>query len=1253
MKMRHRSTRSQQKRSTGRQARSRTTRGAAARGHGARRVAAALVAALGGSVVSVLVGTQPALAGTQYVVTDCTGSGVGSLPNAVQQADAAGPNSDTTITFDCSGTITVSATLQITSNMAIEGGGPAGAVAVSGGGSVPVFDVAGGVTASVSDLTIEDGYAPSSGSGGGVSNSGTLTLENDTITGNKAGNGGGVLNNAGGTVTVTDSTFSGDTASIDGGAIDNGDYGGYGTLTVTDSTFSGDTGPLDGGAIDNGDDGGIGTLAVTDSTFSGDTALNNGGAIDNGDSAGAGTLTVTDSTFSGNTASIHGGAIDDGDSGGTGYATVEADIFAGSCYQGGGSSWTDNGYNVGSDTSCFNGGTADNSSAGSNLSSLLGPLQNNGGSTGTMLPLPGNPAIGIVPNGTTGFCPVSDQRGVASPTGAACDAGSVQAVYDQVTYSAGTGSGTPPSPTSGLDGTSINLASPTGLSDPGYSFSGWNDGTATYAAGATYELSSGGAPITLTAQWTPLAPLYAGAAAQGTGDCSSAANACSLSTALGDVAAGQTIELVTSGNENDPSTFYSGGFSVSTPGTSAAFPVTIEPASGVTNPILDGGHSQTVLTVGSMYLDLSGVTIQNGSSSNRGGGIRYGGGGMLSVTDSTFSGNSATYTGGAIDNNVGGTLQVADSTFSGNSAGDAGGAIANGSNQGQLKGSATLTVTDSTFSGNTASVDGGAIDNGDSGIGALTVTDSTFSGNTASYDGGAIDNGDSGGAGTATVEADIFAGSCYQGAGAGSSWTDKGYNVGSDTSCFNGGTADNSSAGSDLPSLLGPLQNNGGSTKTMLPLPGNPAIGIVPNGTTGFCPVTDQRGVASPTGSACEAGSVQGAIDDVTYSAGTGSGTPPASTSGLDGTSLTLPTPSGLSDPGYSFSGWNDGTATYAAGASYELSSGGAPITLTAQWTPLVPSITSLSASSGPSKGGTQFTIYGTNFTNTVTVEIGQGFGAGPTAVQATNVDVSPGEITLTTPRGRPGTWNVFVINSTGTTSPAGKADLFTYLGPVVTGVSPNSGPSKGGTSITITGSGFTQDATVEIGQGFGAGPTAVQATNVDVVGSREITATTPSGNPGKWNVFVLEQNGTSYAVSADSFEYLGPVVTGVSPNSGPATGETPITITGSGFTQDATVEIGQGFGAGPTAVQATNVVVGSREITATTPSGKAGRWNVFVIEQNGTSRAVIADLFTYDGNPSAARLGLGALLETEHRVAGDGRRLARTRRLARGPLPG
>src|SRR6516164_8640566 len=81
--------------------------------------------------------------------------------------------------------------------------------------------------------------------------------------------------------------------------------------------------------------------------------------------------------------------------------------------------------------------------------------------------------------------------------------------------------------------------------------------------------------------------LYAAPAAAGTGDCSAAADACTLATALGQVAPGGTIELVTPGGVTAASR-YVGNWTVTTAGTSATAPVTIAAAPGLASqPVLD------------------------------------------------------------------------------------------------------------------------------------------------------------------------------------------------------------------------------------------------------------------------------------------------------------------------------------------------------------------------------------------------------------------------------------------------------------------------------------------------------------------------------------------------------------------------------------------------------------------------------------------------------------------------------------------
>ena len=87
--------------------------------------------------------------------------------------------------------------------------------------------------------------------------------------------------------------------------------------------------------------------------------------------------------------------------------------------------------------------------------------------------------------------------------------------------------------------------------------------------------------------------------------------------------------------------------------------------------------------------------------------------------------------------------------------------------------------------------------------------------------------------------------------------------------------------------------------------------------------------------------------------------------------------------------------------------------------------------------------------------------------------------------------------------------------------VSPNTGPHTGGTKITITGTGFAPGAVVKLGQGHGAGPGSLTASKVTVVSSGKITAVTPKGVKGAWNVFVIEPGSVqSPPHPADRFTY-------------------------------------------------------------------------------------------------------------------------------------
>jgi CSLREA domain-containing protein len=204
-------------------------------------------------------------------------------------------------------------------------GGDTG-VTVDGNDASRVLQVDAGVQASFAHLTITHGRVTGfgiDGAGGGISNSGTLTLTDSTLSANSASstsNGGGIVN--AGTLTVSHSTFSSNSALYGGGIYNSGlgstltvshstlgsnsaSYGGGifngSTLTVSHSTLGSNSASQIGGGIYNNFGS---TLTVSSSTLSTNSAGAGGGIGNNG-----GTLTVTSSTFSANSANGDGGGI--------------------------------------------------------------------------------------------------------------------------------------------------------------------------------------------------------------------------------------------------------------------------------------------------------------------------------------------------------------------------------------------------------------------------------------------------------------------------------------------------------------------------------------------------------------------------------------------------------------------------------------------------------------------------------------------------------------------------------------------------------------------------------------------------------------------------------------------------------------------------------------------------------------------------------------------------------------------------------
>lgn len=247
--------------------------------------------------------------------------------------------------------------------------GPTAGISISGGGKTDVLRVDANVQASLDDLAIIDGDGSA---GGGITNYGTLTVLDCTISGNTTvGNGGGIEN--------------------------------FGLLTMTNSTLAKNSSKLlayssapggDGGALYNS-----GTVSLTNVTVSGNTAYY-GGGIDN-----VGTVTIGNTIVAGNKTTSAGG-------GGSDVVGLFSSL----------------GHNLIGDTAGSGGwiSTDLTGSALRPLNPLLSSLGNNGGPTETLFPQTASKAIG---NGSVSLIPAgitTDQRGKPRTIDGKVDIGAVE-----------------------------------------------------------------------------------------------------------------------------------------------------------------------------------------------------------------------------------------------------------------------------------------------------------------------------------------------------------------------------------------------------------------------------------------------------------------------------------------------------------------------------------------------------------------------------------------------------------------------------------------------------------------------------------------------------------------------------------------------------------------------------------------------------------------------------------------------------------
>ncbi|HPA50336.1 MAG TPA: IPT/TIG domain-containing protein [Thermoanaerobaculia bacterium] len=158
---------------------------------------------------------------------------------------------------------------------------------------------------------------------------------------------------------------------------------------------------------------------------------------------------------------------------------------------------------------------------------------------------------------------------------------------------------------------------------------------------------------------------------------------------------------------------------------------------------------------------------------------------------------------------------------------------------------------------------------------------------------------------------------------------------------------------------------------------------------------------------------------------------------------------------------------------------------------------------------------------------------------------------------------------------------------PTVSTVLPSSGPTAGGTTVTITGTNLGSTSAVTFG--------GTAATSFTVSSATQVTATTPAHAAGAVDVVVTTSGGSATSTGGFTFVAPAPTIASVAPSSGSTLGGTTVTITGANLTGASAATFG---GAAATSL----TVISAAQVRVTTPAHAAGAVDVAVTTPGGTA---------------------------------------------------
>ncbi len=275
------------------------------------------------------------------------------------------------------------------------------------------------------------------------------------------------------------------------------------------------------------------------------------------------------------------------------------------------------------------------------------------------------------------------------------------------------------------------------------------------------------------------------------------------------------------------------------------------------------------------------------------------------------------------------------------------------------------------------------------------------------------------------------------------------------------------------------------------------------------------------------------------------------------------------------------------------------------------PTVTLVTATAGTTAGGTTVMITGTNFAIGATATFDGTACTSPTVVPATFM-------TCVTPAHAAGAVNVAVTNLSGQ-SGTGVA-LFTYqAAPTVTSLSISAGALAGGTTVTITGTGFITGAVATFG---GVACAVTNFTNITTL----VCNTTGAHAAGVVDIVVTNPDAQAGTLASAYTYQAAPVVSYLTQNIGPLAGTSAVIITGTGFLTGATVTFDGGA--------CTSILVEtSVKITCITPAHAAGVVDV-VVTNSDTQTSTLSNGYTYVAAPTITA-GAGGVTPGFSSVAG------------------